>query len=156
MMRAMIMPETLSLDGFVPYRLSVASNSVSDIIASAYRSLFGLNVAEWRLVAVLAEGSARAQQELCVATRMDKVMVSRAAASLSERKLVARAPNQSDKRSHHLSLTPSGRSLYRQVVPKALALEAALLGEFSRTEVERLVDMLRRLEAAAERLAVEG
>jgi DNA-binding MarR family transcriptional regulator len=147
---------TLSLDGFVPYRLSVASNSASDMIASAYRALFGLGVPEWRLVAVLAERATRTQQELCRATRMDKVTVSRAAAALAERGLIERAPNAQDKRSHLLSLTDSGRTLYAQVAPKALELEKTLLADFSRAEVDKLVEMLRRLEAAAERMAAEA
>lgn len=151
MVRPMTRP-TLSLDGFVPYRLSVASNSASDMIASAYRSLFGLNVSEWRLIAVLAEGEARTQQELCTATRMDKVTVSRAATTLADRGLVERAPNRHDKRSHLLSLTESGWTLYAQVAPKALELEKGLLADFSAAEVEALVGMLRRVEIAAERM----
>ena len=46
----------LVLDDFIPYRLSVTSNLVSDGIARTYEALFGLTIAEWRLVAVIAEG----------------------------------------------------------------------------------------------------
>ncbi|MFC3711136.1 MarR family winged helix-turn-helix transcriptional regulator [Sphingoaurantiacus capsulatus] len=144
------MTQSLRLDNFVPYRLSIASNLMSDAIAGAYRSLFGLNVAEWRLTAVLAERSSATQQELCAATRMDKVTVSRAAIALADRGLVERSPNAHDKRSHLLSLTESGRSLYAQVVPKAIAMEKALLADLSAKEIETLVDILRRLEARAE------
>ena len=35
------MAKTLKLDEFLPYRLSIASNTVSDAVASAYRTLFG-------------------------------------------------------------------------------------------------------------------
>lgn len=147
---------SLSLDNFVPYRMSVASNSMSDVIASAYRSLFGLNVAEWRLIAVLAEQPPITQNDLCAATRMDKVMVSRAAMALTERGLVQRAPHPVDRRSHMLSLTVSGRSLYAQVVPKALALEKDLLADFTTAEIEDFVAMLRRLQARADRMSDAG
>jgi DNA-binding MarR family transcriptional regulator len=140
---------TLRLDDFVPYRLSITSNMVSDVIASAYRSLFGLNVPEWRLVTVLAEHGSISQFGLCGATRMDKVTVSRAAIALVERGLVKRAPNADDKRSHLLSLTTAGRALYEQVAPKALALEDTIFADFSREEIETLVAMLHRLEVAA-------
>lgn len=143
---------TLRLDSFVPYRLSIASNTVSDVIASAYRSLFGLNIPEWRLVTLLAEHDGMTQQDLGEATRMDKVTVSRAAAGLVERGLVTRAPNPEDKRSHLLHLTPDGWSLYGQVAPKALALEDAVLAGFDKAEVAQLVSMLERLQAAALRL----
>ncbi len=148
----MTKPRTLRLDGFLPYRLSIATNMVSDIIARAYRTMFGLNIPEWRLLAVLAESEGITQLELSLATRMDKVTVSRAAAGLVERKLALRTPNAADKRSHLLSLTEQGRDLYRQVAPKALALEDAVLVDFDKAEVAQLMAMLERLEEAAQRL----
>lgn len=148
------MPETdkLHLDRFVPYRLSVTSNAISDVIAGAYRTLFGLTVPEWRLITILAARGHETQFGLAAATRMDKVTVSRAAAALVGRGLVARAPNPRDGRSQLLSLTEIGRQLYGQVAPKALALETELLSGFTAEEVRRLVDMLVRLEQAAVRL----
>jgi DNA-binding MarR family transcriptional regulator len=143
---------TLRLHSFVPYRLSIASNTVSDMIASAYRSLFGLNIPEWRLVTVLAEHHGMTQQDLGEATRMDKVTVSRAAIGLVDRGLVKREPNPDDKRSHLLSLTKDGWSLYDQVAPKALAFEDAVLAGFDKAEVAQLMSMLERLEEAALKL----
>lgn len=150
------MTQSLRLDNFVPYRLSIASNLMSDAIAGAYRSLFGLNVAEWRVIAVLAERQSATQQELCAATRMDKVTISRAAIALADRGLVERAPNASDKRSHLLSLTASGQQLYAQVVPKAIAMEKELLADLSAKEIDTLVGMLRRIEARAEGFSEGG
>ena len=147
---------TLRLDSFVPYRLSIASNTVSDMIASAYRSLFGLTIPEWRLVTILAEHDGMTQLDLGEATRMDKVTVSRAAIGLVDRGLVRRAPNPHDKRSHLLSLTKDGLSLYGQVAPKALALEDAVLAGFDKAEVAQLMSMLERLEDAALKLAHEA
>lgn len=147
---------TLRLNGFVPYRLSIASNTVSDMIAGAYRALFGLTIPEWRLVTILAEHDGMTQQDLGELTRMDKVTVSRAAVGLVDRGLVSRAPNAHDKRSHLLSLTKDGWSLYGQVAPKALALEDAVLGGFDKAEVAQLMSMLERLEEAALKLAHEA
>ncbi len=146
----------LRLDDFLPYRLSIASNTVSDVIATAYRALFGLNIAEWRLVAILAERDGLSQLDLGTATRMDKVTVSRASASLAERGLVRRSPNLGDKRSHLLSLTTEGHSLYQQVSPKALAFEDAILQDFKPAEVSQLKAMLERLQSAALHLADES
>lgn len=44
----------LKLDSYLPYRLSVASNAVSGLIARAYEDRFGLTVPQWRLICVLA------------------------------------------------------------------------------------------------------
>jgi DNA-binding MarR family transcriptional regulator len=145
-------PRALRLAAFVPYRLSIATNTVSDVIAGAYRALFGLNIPEWRLIAVLAEKGSGTQLDLGAATRMDKVTVSRAAIALVARGLMRRSPNPHDKRSHLLALTAEGQALYDQVAPKALALEEAILSDFSADEVATLIAMLQRLEAAAVRL----
>jgi DNA-binding MarR family transcriptional regulator len=140
----------LLLDDFMPYRLSIASNRVSDAVASTYRSLFGLRIPEWRLVAVIAEADGITQQALCVATRMDKVTVSRSAIALVDRGLVERRANAGDQRSHLLALTPSGRALYEEVAPRALAIEQELFTSFSAGEIDVLRDMLARVQAAAD------
>ncbi|MBR0551357.1 MarR family winged helix-turn-helix transcriptional regulator [Stakelama marina] len=147
---------TLHLDGFLPYRLSIASNRVSNVIATAYQAMFGLKIPEWRLVAVLAEGEGMSQQALGVMTRMDKVTVSRAAIGLVERGLVKREPNPHDQRSHLLRLTRSGEELYEQVAPKALELERRIFAEFEEKEIGQLRSMLERLEDAAAGFEVEA
>ena len=102
------MATTLKLDQFLPYRLSIASNAVSDAIATAYRTLFGLRIPEWRLGAVRAEDGALSQQALCGRTRMDKVTVSRAAIALVDRGRGGRLSIPVDQRSHLLTLTTEG------------------------------------------------
>jgi DNA-binding MarR family transcriptional regulator len=141
--------QPLSLDAFMPFRLSVVSNVVSDAIASTYQALFGLRIPEWRLVAVIAESEELSQQQLGHRTRMDKVTVSRAAIALADRGLIERRANPSDQRSHLLSLTADGRALYEQVAPKALEMEARIFGGLSDQEIAGLRAMLDRIEAAA-------
>ena len=43
----------LELDRFLPYRLSVLSNRISQDIARLYVERFGLGITEWRVLAVL-------------------------------------------------------------------------------------------------------
>jgi DNA-binding MarR family transcriptional regulator len=141
---------TLKLDHFLPYRLSVASNAVSGRIAEGYRKRFGLKIAEWRLIAILAEGDRMTPQALGEATRMDKISVSRAAAALVERGLVRAEDNPDDGRSHFLSLTEDGHALYGEIAPVALAMEAELLAALTADERATLEALLRRVEAAAQ------
>jgi DNA-binding MarR family transcriptional regulator len=139
----------LRLQDYLPYRLSVASNAVSRLIARAYEHQFGIKNPQWRLLAVLADEGALTQQMLCGRTIMDKVTVMRAAQALLRRRLVKRLPNVEDGRSHRLMLTTAGRRLYDRIVPLALAYEAQLLGGIGRREVVRLERLLRRVEQAA-------
>ncbi|APW72645.1 MULTISPECIES: MarR family winged helix-turn-helix transcriptional regulator [Sphingopyxis] len=143
-------PKTLNLDQFLPYRLSIASNSLSSRIAAEYQSRFGLKIPEWRLMAVLGEGRPKTQRELVAATRMDKVTVNRAAKALADRNLIARQAHEADRRSHHLELTETGRSLYDAIVPAALATEARLESHISAAERATLMTILAKLTAAAE------
>ena len=50
--------DRLVLDDYLPYRLSVATNAVSRLIARAYEDRFGLSIPQWRLMAVLAQDGA--------------------------------------------------------------------------------------------------
>ena len=144
----------LKLDAYLPYRLSVASNAVSRLIARAYEDRFGLTIPQWRLMAVLAETS-MTQHQIVARTAMDKVTVSRAAQQLVVRHLVGRTANESDGRSHVLALTDSGRRLHAEIAPMAMAYEAALLAGLSPAEVETLKRLLIRLETAAGKLSGE-
>lgn len=138
------------LHAFFPYRLSIASNAVSQVIARAYQALFGIGIAEWRVLAVVAESAGMTSGEVVVATRMDKVGVSRAVATLVARGLIERGTRTDDRRSHRLTLSPAGIRLHAQVVPEAIALEAQLLAGLTVEEVAQLADLLGRLTLVAE------
>jgi len=148
--------ERLVLDDYLPYRLSVASNAVSRLIARAYEDRFGLTIPQWRLMAVLAEDGAMTPGAIVERTAMDKVTVSRAASGLLRRRLVERQANAADRRSHRLSLSEAGRRLHADIAPLALAYEAALLSGLAPGEPETLRRLLERLEGAANRLAMEA
>ena len=149
MLRTSMADRSLVLDDFIPYRLSIASNLVSSSIAATYEALFGMKIPEWRMIAVIAENDGLTQQDVGRRTRMDKMTVSRAAATLVERGLLDRLPNADDKRSHRLVLSADGRALYGAVAPKALELERRVFGRFDRDELAGFVTMLRRIESAA-------
>lgn len=147
----------LLLDSFLPYRLSFTTNLVSDVIASAYETLFALRVPDWRLVAVTAENpDGITQQEIGLKTRMDKVTVSRAAIALIDRGLLARKPISGDRRSHLLHLTASGWELYGAVAPKALELEKRIFDTFPEEDVVRFKAMLSQIDRIVSDMEIDG
>jgi len=143
----------LRLDRYLPYRLSVASNAVSRLIARAYEDRFGLTIPQWRVICVLAEGGPLPQSAIVSRTVMDKVTVSRAAQGLSKRRLVERASHDTDGRSHLLALSREGARLYGEIAPLALAYEAALISGLSPDEVALLKRLLGRLQGTAQALS---
>ncbi|MDO8412004.1 MAG: MarR family winged helix-turn-helix transcriptional regulator [Phenylobacterium sp.] len=145
----------LQLDAYLPYRLSVASNAVSRLIARAYEDRFGLTIPQWRLVCVLAEDGPMNQSALVSRTGMDKVTVSRAAQGLIKRHLLERTENDRDGRSHVVALSLEGVRLHAEIAPLALAYEAALISGLDPSEVALLKRLLMRLQGAAGVLAGE-
>jgi DNA-binding MarR family transcriptional regulator len=146
----------LRLDDYLPYRLSVAANMASRLIARAYEDRFGLTVPQWRLLAVLGQEAPLTQQQLCGRTVMDKVTVMRAAQGLLKRRLVKRLPNERDGRSHRLVMLPAGERLYAEVAPMALQYEAVLLRQLDASEIQQLHQWLRHLQNTASRLIEQG
>ena len=143
----------LKLDAYLPYRLSVASNAVSELISRAYQDRFGLSVPQWRLICVLAEDGALTQGQIVARTVMDKVTVSRAAQGLLKRHLVSRTAHHADGRSHTLALSSQGERLYAEIAPLALSYEQALIAGLTSDEVDGLKRLLSRLQQSATSLA---
>src|SRR6478736_3145380 len=137
--------EKLHLEKFLPYRLSVLSNTVSSAIAAAYFMNFGLSIPEWRVMAVLAANPGLSAAEVTARTAMDKVAVSRAVAALLAAGRLHRTTAPADRRRTHLALTAAGERVYARVVPMALEYERSLVAPLSkrdRAALDRLVRVL--------------
>jgi DNA-binding MarR family transcriptional regulator len=137
--------EKLHLEEFLPYRLSVLSNTVSSAIAAAYFANFGLSIPEWRVMAILAANPGLVAAEVTARTAMDKVAVSRAVATLLDAGRLRRTTAPADRRRTHLALTNAGVRVYAQVVPLALRYERQLVAPLSRKDRATLDRILRVL-----------
>lgn len=143
----------LDLEHFLPYRLSVVSNRISQIIADTYARRFGIGITEWRVIAVLGREPGLSANGVAERTAMDKVAVSRALARLMERALVQRDTHGDDRRRSVLELSEAGYRIYDEVVPLALARERALLVHFSDEEKRQLDTLLDKLGQGLRELA---
>jgi DNA-binding MarR family transcriptional regulator len=144
--------DVIKLEEFLPYRLSVLSNTVSNAIADDYRGRFGLSIPDWRVMAVLARLPGSSAQELVGWTRMDKVAVSRGVSRLLERGLLQKHMSEQDRRRSELRLSEQGEQVYRDIVPMARGYEASLLETISAEHRQLLDEILADLQQAAERL----
>jgi DNA-binding MarR family transcriptional regulator len=135
----------LELERFLPYRLSILSNTISQAIADDYQRRFDLSVTEWRVMAVLGRFQGLSAREVAERTAMDKVAVSRALARLVDAGRVDRATHDGDKRRSVLNLTEAGWVIHDQVAPMARAREREVLAKLSAEErawLERILDRL--------------
>lgn len=148
--------EHLDLEQFVPYRLSVLSNTISGAIAREYAERFLLTIPEWRVMAVLGRFAPLTSGGVAARTAMDKVRVSRAVARLERAGHISRRHDPADRRRGLLRLSARGMRIYRQIVPLALARERDLLAVLSADERRCLDEMLTKLERQAETLRGDG
>jgi len=143
-------PAHFDLEHFLPYQLSVVSNTVSQGIAHIYQQNHDLTVTEWRIIAVLGRYPGLTASQVVERTVMDKVAVSRAVKRLLERGLLKRITHGSDRRRRHLELTEAtGTNTFEAIVPRARNYEQALLSRLTAGEVKTLMDLLERLHQAA-------
>jgi DNA-binding MarR family transcriptional regulator len=138
----------LELDRFLPYRLSVLSNRVSQDIARLYAERFGLGITQWRILAVLGRYPDLSATEVAERTAMDKVAVSRAVASLLDAGLLRRRAHGADRRRSVLELSARGYRIYDEVAPLALAFEQRLLAGLSPDERRTLLALFDKLDAS--------
>ena len=143
----------LDLARFVPYRLSILSNTVSGAIARLYATEFDMTIPEWRVMAVLGMAAPLSANEVAEKTRMDKVQVSRAVARLLEAGRLERDTDSADRRRSHLRLSKKGERDHNRIAPMALAAEARLLGGLSETELRQFEGLLTKLQSAADAVA---
>ena len=144
------------LEQFLPYRLSLLTNTVSGGIARSYRDRHDISVTEWRILAVLGRFPGLTAGEVASRTAMDKVAISRAVKALMEKGLLSRRTDEVDRRRRKLFLTANaGETVLKEVVPRALRYETRLLAVLGEQELNSLNRILRKLQHRAASLTTE-
>ena len=137
----------LELEHFLPYRLSILSNTVSQSIATEYQDRFELSMTEWRVMTILARFPEISAREVVDRSAMDKVAVSRAVARLVNAGRVDRGIHDGDKRRSVLQLSEAGWAIHDEVAPLARAHERDLLARLDEGEQAQLNSILDKLLA---------
>ena len=150
----------IDLEKFVPYQLSIVSNTVSQAIADEYQKRFDLGTTEWRVMAVLGryDGEGLSARQVARLTAMDKVAISRALARLVAKGRVLRRTHHGDKRRSVLRLSATGWRIHDAVAPRAGQHERDFLAKLNEEERDWLARILDKLmaEGATVRRASTG
>jgi DNA-binding MarR family transcriptional regulator len=147
-------PGDFELEHFLPYRLSLLTNTVSQGIAQSYRREHDISVIEWRILAVLGRFPGLTASEVVERTAMDKVAVHRAVKSLMARQLLQRKTDPSDRRRRRLNITTkAGQRVLKEVIPRAREYERNLLDALSKDEIRALDRVIEKLQKRAETIA---
>lgn len=134
-----------SLADFLPYRLAVVTDHVSRVFASRFDERFDLTIAEWRVLAVVAEHETLSPTQVGRHTAMDKVKVSRAAQSLVAKGLLRQSLDPRDGRGRLLRLTRKGLSTHAGMVPLANSINETVFGELNRADAAALARILNKI-----------
>jgi len=114
------------LDGFLPYRMSVAADRLSTGLARRYREEFGLSVAEWRVLVHLVHSGEVSVRDIGQRVNLEKSKASRAASRLESDGLIRKDINATDRRLLVLTLTEEGQALMAKLLPLAIAYQQKL------------------------------
>ena len=140
-------PAKLPLQEFIPYKLAVVANRLSQSIGSLFEEKYGIQIPEWRILMALHSCGPLAPNEVVEQTSMDKGRVSRAQRRLVELGLVSVSNDPRDGRRLVLFLTRKGAGMCAAIIPAARATEAWFLSVLPARERQVLDRALTRLLA---------
>ena len=143
----------LKLEEFLPYRLTICANLVSQALSRVYAQRYKIGVPEWRVLVTLGQFGAMTAKAIGLHSHMHKTKVSRAVALLERRRLVARRANRADMREAFLSLTAAGRDVYNDLAPLALDFARQLMDTVESTDRAALDRALKKLTERSAKLA---
>jgi DNA-binding MarR family transcriptional regulator len=145
----------------VPFarRFGYRFNRIADALAQQTllyaRREFGLNLAEYRIISVLAQSDALSIREIAQHTQLDKAHATRALTDLIEHGLVTRVVDAQDRRLRVVRLTPAGRSIANATLPFLWERQERLEGCVSAAELRIFDKVLTLMTEEAERLLAE-
>ncbi len=146
----------LKLEEFLPYRLNVLANLVSQALSRIYVERYGLGVPEWRVLVTLGQFGVMTGKAIGAHSHMHKTKVSRAVAELEKRKLIARRANRADLRESFLSLSAAGRAIYEDLAPGALEFTRRLAEVVDPADRPAFERAMQRLTERSRALAAEA
>ncbi len=140
------------LEGFLPYRLNVVANLISQALSQIYAEHYGIGVPEWRVLVTLGQYGVMTAKAVGAHSHMHKTKVSRAVSLLEKRKLLAQRVNREDMRESLLSLTPAGVAIYQRLVPVAADFAYRLIEAIDPADRPAFERALTRLSESAGKL----
>ena len=133
-----------SFESFMPYlvaKLAWALNA--DLIEKLRQE--GINIARWRILAVLAMGDGITISEIIDRAMMQQSALSRVLMTMEEEEYVRRVPRRDDGRYVDVFLTERGRDLFNSLDGVVRQRQNRLLKGFSPQETEAAFTLVRRM-----------
>jgi MarR family transcriptional regulator, organic hydroperoxide resistance regulator len=129
---------------FLPHLIArLAYQLNNDLIEKLRRE--GINIARWRILAVLAMGDGITISEIIDRAMMQQSALSRVLMTMETEEYVRRVPRSDDGRYVDVFLTERGRALFNSLDPVVRRRQNRLLKDFSPQEIDAAFTLVRRL-----------
>lgn len=133
------------LEDFIPFKLAVVANRISQSIGRIFETRFNIQVPEWRVLMTLYAYGELPFHELVARTSMDKARVSRAQRRLVDLRMIVTEVDAKDGRKLRLAITEAGSRICTQILPAAAACEAWYLEALTDEEHQQFDIILDKL-----------
>ena len=140
------------LEDFLPHKLAVVANRVSQSIGRLFETRFNIQIPEWRILMALYAYNDLVFNEVVERTSMDKARVSRAQRRLVDLKMITVESNPNDGRKIFLSITRDGAKICKAILPEAARTQAWFLEGLTDEEQMQLETILNKLMARSQLL----
>ncbi|MEO6032669.1 MAG: MarR family winged helix-turn-helix transcriptional regulator [Burkholderiaceae bacterium] len=137
-------PPDLFVDGYLPALLAQASLLISSEFHRVVRQC-GLSIAEWRVLASLADGRAVSTGRLAHLVLGKQPTVTRQLDRMAGKGYVERVNDDGDRRITLVCITPAGQKVVAGLIPLAREHESRVLQPFGLKHAEEFKNALRRL-----------
>jgi MarR family transcriptional regulator, organic hydroperoxide resistance regulator len=135
----------LDLGDYLPYLVNRVGTIIADKFGEEALAPYGLSIAMWRVMAVLASTGGQRQIDLADLTSTDSSTLSRLVTRLARLGLVTRTRSTSSNREVAVKLSAKGGALVAQLIPIGLEFESAAIAGLSPAELMTLKRCLRRM-----------
>lgn len=133
------------------YRLFKANNLLYRPFMALFAERYQLSITDWRLMLTLADMGEAAAHELCDATGMHPMNVSRSLASLRAQGRISTVRDPDNRRRKIIRLTDEGWEVYGRLSPHLKRFAEFMFSTMTHLEIEifgKLIDqMIERLES---------
>jgi DNA-binding MarR family transcriptional regulator len=131
-------------EGFLPHLIARLAYQLNADLIEKLR-LEGINLARWRILAVLAMGDGITISEIIDRAMMQQSALSRVLMTMEAEEYVRRVPRRDDGRFVDVFLTEKGRALFNSLDTVVRRRQNRLLKGFSPQETDAAFAVMRRL-----------
>jgi DNA-binding MarR family transcriptional regulator len=144
--------EIVDIDTYIPYFLSSVNNALSLGASSEYLTDFGVGIADWRVISMLAIEPRIPAARIVEVIAIDKGAASRSLNKLDELGLVDFEAMASDPRRRIWELNDAGYEMHDRILAAALERERKLIEGADPDDLEAFLRVIRIMRRNVDRL----